>query len=157
LGAVNAFIGAIVVTTTPWMIIMAIGYFVRRGYYDAGDLQVFNRGQVGGRYWFNSGVNWRALGSWVIAAGVGLMFANYPPVIDGPWKNLANGIDLSLVSAITVAAVLYLLSLVIWPEPDYVFGPKGPRLVPSRKGATPEVAHNPGSAAAKAAAARSGQ
>jgi cytosine/uracil/thiamine/allantoin permease len=139
------------------MIIMAIGYFVRRGYYDAGDLQVFNRGQIGGKYWFNSGVNWRALGSWLIAATVGLSFAYYPPVIEGPFNALAGGVDLSLVTAIGTAAVLYLLSLFIWPEPDYVFGPKGPRLVPSRKGATPEVAHNPGSAAAKAAAARSGQ
>ena len=157
LGAVNAFIGAIVVTTTPWMVIMAIGYFVRRGYYDAGDLQVFNRGQIGGKYWFNSGVNWRALGSWLIAATVGLSFAYYPPVIEGPFNAVAGGVDLSLVTAIGTAAVLYLLSLFIWPEPDYVFGPKGPRLVPSRKGATPEVAHNPDSAAAKAAASRSGQ
>jgi hypothetical protein len=38
-----------------------------------------------------------------------------------------------------------------------MFGPEGPRLVPSRKGATPEVAHNPNSAAAKAAASAGGQ
>lgn len=154
LGAVNAFIGAIVVTTTPWMIIMAIGYFVRRGYYDAKDLQVFNQGKVGGKYWFASGVNWRAMIAWIASATIGLTFAYYPPVIVGPFNALAGGIDLSLVSAIVSAAVLYLGSLFIWPEPDYVFGPKGPRLVPSRKGAVPEVAHNPGSAAAKAAAKR---
>jgi len=29
--------------------------------------------------------------------------------------------------------------LIIFPEPDYVYGPKGPRLVPSRKTAVPEI------------------
>ena len=36
-----AFIGAIVICTTPWMIIMTIGYVVRRGYYSPEDVQVF--------------------------------------------------------------------------------------------------------------------
>jgi cytosine/uracil/thiamine/allantoin permease len=103
------------------MIIMAIGYFVRRGYYDPSDLQVFNKGQVGGKYWFDAGVNWRALGSWLISAAVGLSFAYYPPVIEGPFNGAAGGIDLSLVTAIGTAAVLYLASLFIWPEPDYVW------------------------------------
>ncbi len=47
--SVNAFIGAIVICTTPWMIIMTIGYVVRRGHYSATDLQVFNLGMRGGR------------------------------------------------------------------------------------------------------------
>lgn len=151
LGAVNAFIGAIVVTTTPWMVIMSIGYFVRRGYYDPADLQVFNQGKVGGKYWFTAGVNWRGMVAWLASAVIGLSFAYYPPVIEGPFNGVAGGIDLSLITAISSAAILYLLALVIWPEPDYVFGPKGPRLVPSRKGQVPEVAHNPSSAAAKVA------
>lgn len=57
LGAVNAFVGAIVVATTPFMAIMAVGFFTRRGYYYEDDLQVFNRHQVGGRYWFSMGFN----------------------------------------------------------------------------------------------------
>ncbi len=152
LGSVNAFIGAIVVTTTPWMVIMAIGYFVRRGYYAPEDLQVFNQGNIGGRYWFKGGINWRAMTAWIVAALVGLMFAYYPPLIEGPWNGLAGGVDLSLISGILTAAVVYLGALFIFPEPDYVFGPKGPRLVPSRKGAVPEVVHNPESAASKVAA-----
>ena len=46
--SVNAFIGAIVICTTPWMVIMTLGYFVRRGHYSAADLQVFNLGLRGG-------------------------------------------------------------------------------------------------------------
>ena len=139
LGSVNAFIGAIVVTTTPWMVIMTIGYFVRRGYYAPADLQVFNQGKTGGKYWFSSGINWRGMVAWVASAILGLQFAYYPPVITGPLNAVAGGVDLSLVVAIGSAAVLYLGALIIWPEPDYVFGPKGPRLVRSSKSKVTEI------------------
>ncbi|MDT7666589.1 MAG: hypothetical protein QOD04_6145, partial [Pseudonocardiales bacterium] len=65
--SVNAFIGAIVICTTPWMAIMMIGYLVRRGDYFPADLQVFNEGRVGGRYWFSGGVNWRPMTAWIVA------------------------------------------------------------------------------------------
>jgi len=139
LGAVNGFVGAIVVTTTPWMIIMAIGYWNRRGWYSTEDLQVFNRGKKGGRYWFEGGINWRAMGPWIIAAALGLQFGYYPPVIIGVLSGVAGGIDLSLVVSIVTAAVLYVLALVIWPEPEYVFGPKGPRIGRAAKGEIPSV------------------
>jgi purine-cytosine permease-like protein len=155
-GAVNAFIGAIVVMTTPWMIVMTLGYATRRGYYATEDLQVFNQGKIGGKYWFSGGINWRGMVAWLGGAGVGLMFAYYPPVIVGPWNGLAGGIDLSLVSGILTAAVLYLGALFLFPEPDYVFGPKGPWLVPSKPSPVPMIVDNENSAAAKAAARRNG-
>jgi purine-cytosine permease-like protein len=132
-GSVNAFIGAIVICTTPWMAILAIGYFVRRGYYRPTDLQVFNEGRVGGRYWFTNGVNWRSMTAWIVAAIVGLLFANYPPLITGPLRDVAGGIDISLPVSIVVAAVIYVVSLYVSPEPRYVFGPAGPRWVPARE------------------------
>ena len=33
--------------------------------------------------------------------------------------------------------------LFLVPEPRYVFGPEGPRLVPSREGTPPEVVEDP--------------
>ena len=154
LGAVNAFIGAIVVTTTPWIVIMTIGYFVRRGWFDPGELQVFNRGETGGRYWFTSGVNARGVIAWLVAAVLGLMFANYPPVIVGPFINAAAGIDLSLIVAIVSAAVLYLGALFLFPEPRHAFGPAGPRLVPVKELPLAPIVADPDSAAARAAARR---
>lgn len=129
LGAVNAFIGAIIVTTTPWMVIMTIGFIVRRGFFKPQDLQVFNQGKVGGAYWFNAGVNWRGMVAWIASAVIGLLFAYYPPVIEGPFNAVAGGVDLSLIAAVVSAAVLYLAALWIWPESRAVFGPKGGRLV----------------------------
>lgn len=154
LGAVNAFIGAIIVTTTPWMVIMAIGYIVRRGHYDARNLQVFNKGETGGIYWATAGNNWRGLVAWITAAIIGLLFANYPPVIVGPFINAGGGIDLSLVAAVVSAVVLYLGALYLFPEPRYVFGPDGPRGVPSKQRTPAPIIGNAESAAAKFAARR---
>jgi purine-cytosine permease-like protein len=139
LGAVNGFVGAIVVTTTPWMIIMAIGFWNRRGWYSPEDLQVFNRGKKGGRYWYTNGINWRAMGAWVVSAVLGLQFAYYPPIIEGQWSGVAGGVDLSLLVAIGSAAVLYVGALILFPEPDYVFGPKGPRIGRSVKSTIPAI------------------
>jgi purine-cytosine permease-like protein len=140
--SVNAFIGAIVICTTPWMVIMAIGYVVRRGHYREADLQVFNQGRTGGAYWFSAGVNWRGMVAWIPAAVLGLLFANYPPLIEGPFRNVAGGVDLSLVVALGTAAVVYVVTLFVVPEPRYVFGPDGPRFVPAADAVEPPVEDN---------------
>jgi len=136
--SINAFATLIVLCTSPWMAIMMIGYFVRRGYYRPDDIQVFNRGQQGGAYWFAHGVNWRGMGAWIPATGIGMMFAN-TPLIAGPLRDVAGGIDISLIIALTVAALLYALLLVLFPEPLAVFGPRGPRLVPAKDAETAPV------------------
>ena len=41
--SVDAFIGAIVICTTPWMVIMMIDYWVRRGYCSPDHVQVSTR------------------------------------------------------------------------------------------------------------------
>jgi len=43
------------------------------------------------------------------------------------------------VVSIVTAGVLYIAALLIWPEPDYAFGPKGPRIGRSAKREIPEV------------------
>ncbi|MCW2637295.1 MAG: nitrate reductase [Blastococcus sp.] len=144
LGSVNAFIGAIVICTTPWMIIMTIGYVVRRGYYSPTDVQVFNQGRTGGRYWFSDGVNWRGIVAWVPAAIAGLLFANYPPLIEGPFRNaVAGGIDVSLPVSLGLAAVIYLALLFAFPEPRDAFGPDGPRWVPVSDAQSQPVVDDP--------------
>jgi purine-cytosine permease-like protein len=149
LGAVNAFIGTIIVTTTPWMVIMAIGFIVRRGHFASRDLQVFNKGETGGAYWFNAGVNWRGMVAWIGAAVIGLLFANFPPVIVGPLSGLGGGMDLSLVTAVVAAAVLYLGALLVFPEPRSVFGADGPRLVTASDAALQPIVTDHSSGAAK--------
>jgi purine-cytosine permease-like protein len=133
---ISTFATLIIVCTTPWVVIMTIGFAVRRGFYLPDAVQVFNRGQRGGPYWFERGVNWRGMAAWIPAAVVGLLFVNVPGQFEGPLRNVAEdagltrlaGVDVSLAVALVLAAVLYVLALALFPEPRGVYGPDGPRL-----------------------------
>ncbi|MBU8819338.1 cytosine permease [Mycolicibacterium goodii] len=129
--SISTFAVLIVTCTAPWMVVMMIGWFTRRGWYDSDALQVFNRRQSGGRYWFNHGWNWRGLTAWLVSAALSICFVNLPDQFVGPLGNLANGIDLSIPVGLGLAAVLYPALLWLSPEPRDAFGPDGPRGVPS--------------------------
>ncbi len=121
--SVSTFAVLIITCTTPWMVIMLIGLVTRRGWYCPDDLQVFTRGQRGGRYWFHHGWNWRGMGAWIPSALVGLCFVNLPGQFVGILGELAGGIDISLPVTLGLAAVLYLALLRAFPEPEAVYGP----------------------------------
>jgi cytosine/uracil/thiamine/allantoin permease len=117
--SINAFATLIVLCTSPWMVIMMIGFVQRRGFYDVADLQVFNEGRKGGRYWFAGGVNWRAMAAWIPATTLGLLCAN-TPMIAGPWRDVAGGVDVSLLVTLLTAAVTYPVLVKLFPEPPEV-------------------------------------
>ncbi|MEW1840579.1 cytosine permease [Nonomuraea angiospora] len=127
--SISTFATLIITCTAPWMVIMMLGYVTRRGWYDPEALQVFNRRQRGGRYWFTHGWNWRGLSAWLVSAGLALLFVNLPGQFVGPLGDLAGGVDISLPVGLAVAGVLYLALLTAFPEPREVYGPEGPRLV----------------------------
>jgi purine-cytosine permease-like protein len=125
--SVTTFVTLIIVCTTPWMIMMMIGYLHRRGHYLPDDLQVFNRGQKGGAYWFNNGYNFQAIFIWLFSAALSLSFVNLPGQYVGMLGNNFNGLDISLFVAVVVPAVLYGLSLMIIPEASALHGNLGAR------------------------------
>ncbi|MEU4548122.1 purine-cytosine permease family protein [Nonomuraea dietziae] len=127
--SISTFATLIITCTAPWMVIMMLGYLTRRGWYDAEALQVFNRRQRGGRYWFTHGWNWRGMTAWLVSAVVAILFVNLPGQFVGPLGDLAGGVDISLPVGLAIAAVLYLVLLAAFPEPLEVYGPAGPRLV----------------------------
>jgi len=129
--SISTFAVLIVTCTAPWMVVMMIGWLTRRGWYDSDALQVFNRRQRGGRYWFTHGWNWRGLGAWLIAAALSICFVNVPDQFVGPLGNLAGGIDLSIPVGLGLAALLYPAMLFVFPEPRDAFGPDGPLAVPA--------------------------
>lgn len=130
-GTLSTFVSLIVVTTTPWMVIMMIGYFVRRGFYLPDAMQVFNRGQVGGAYWFARGWNPAGMIAWLASSVLALLTVNIPDHFVGWLGQLAGGIDVSLAAALLLPALLYPACLYLFPEPRGVFGPLGPRAVPA--------------------------
>ncbi|MBD8491532.1 cytosine permease [Pseudomonas syringae] len=131
--SVSTFAVLIITCTSPWMVVMILGLISRRGFYHADDLQVFTRGQRGGRYWFHHGWNWRGLGAWIPSAVVGLCFVNLPGQFVGPLGELAGGIDISLPITLGLAALLYLTLLRTFTEPASVYGPKGAHPMLGRK------------------------
>ena len=100
----------------PWVVVNLLGFLVaRRRVYDPHDLQAFNEGRRGGRYWFTRGWNLRAVGAWAAGSVFGLL-AVTTDLYTGPLANLAGGVDLSLAGSALVAAAVYLIALAVWPE-----------------------------------------
>jgi purine-cytosine permease-like protein len=129
---VNAFILILLALTAPWVAINLIGYWQRGGYLSTDAVQVFNRGEHGGIYWFNHGANWRALLPWGIGSGVGLLFVNTTSYV-GPFADAFGGVDLSFILAAVTASALYLLFLVLFPEPLDVYPEHAPGLTLTRR------------------------
>jgi purine-cytosine permease-like protein len=129
--SLTTFVTLIVVTTTPWMVIMMIGYFTRRGHYVVDAMQVFNRGQRGGIYWYDRGWNVPGVVAWVVSSSVALMMVNSPGHFVGVLGRMAGEVDVSLVAALLLPAVIYPAMLCIHPDPRAVFGAAGPRGVPA--------------------------
>ncbi len=122
INTVGVFLALLAICSVPWILIMTIGFVHRRGFYHVDDLQVFNRGQRGGHYWFNHGLNWRALGVWMVAVVAAFFFTN-TAWYTGPGTELTGGADVGFIVGGVLAAILYPLALKLWPEPRSVFAP----------------------------------
>jgi purine-cytosine permease-like protein len=113
--AIEAFATLMVVTVTPWMVIMTIGHLMRRGWYEPLDLQAFADRAKTGVYWFTGGFNIKAFTAWGAAVAIGMLFTS-TSIITGPLTSHVNGIDLSFISAAVVAGALYYALVKIFPE-----------------------------------------
>ncbi|BCM65447.1 MULTISPECIES: purine-cytosine permease family protein [Streptomyces] len=143
--SISTFATVIITCTTPWMVVMMLGFWTRRGWYDPEALQVFNRRQRGGRYWFAHGWNWRGMTAWWVAALTGVLFTNIPGQFVGPLGDLAHGVDIGLPLSLAVAAVLFLALLRLFPEPRAAYGPAGARLARTVEAPVPPIT-GPGAA-----------
>jgi purine-cytosine permease-like protein len=115
ISSIEAFATIMLVTCTPWMTIMAVGHVMRRARYEPLDLQAFTDQAKKGIYWFTGGFNIKALISWAVATGVGMLFAS-TTIITGPLTKHVDGVDLSFISAAIIGGVLYFVLVKIFPE-----------------------------------------
>jgi purine-cytosine permease-like protein len=106
LDLVSAFITILTIITGPWVAILLIGYWVTRGNFTPADLQLFNKRQRGGRYWYKAGWNPVALSAWCIAVVVGLLFSQNSLYV-GPFADAAGGVDLSFVISLVLGGGIY--------------------------------------------------
>jgi purine-cytosine permease-like protein len=113
--SIEAFATLMLVTVTPWMVIMTVGHLTRRGWYEPMDLQAFADRAKTGVYWFTGGFNIKAFVAWGAAVAVGMLFTS-TSIITGPLTGHVNGIDLSFISAAVVGGVLYYALVKSFPE-----------------------------------------
>jgi purine-cytosine permease-like protein len=113
--SIEAVATLMLVTVTPWMVIMTIGHLMRHGWYKPMELQAFADRAKTGVYWFTGGFNIKAFVAWGVAVAVGTLFTS-TSIITGPLTSHVSGIDLSFTSAAVVGGVLYYALVKIFPE-----------------------------------------
>jgi purine-cytosine permease-like protein len=124
INSIEAFVTIMLVTVTPWMVIMTIGHIVRGGKYFTLDLQAFAVKGRRGVYWFWNGINPRAFLAWCAGTALGLLFAE-TSIYTGPLPPHVSNVDLSFVSSGALGGIVYLLFIWLFPEKDVVVPPEG--------------------------------
>ncbi len=114
-------------STTASVEVSRYGHIVRRGCYDVDDLQVFNRRQRGGIYWYRGGLNPRTLILWSIAVVVGMLFS-VNDAYTGPFVPLLGGIDGGFIASGLVALIGCPIIHRFWPDKPEVYGPQEVRI-----------------------------
>jgi purine-cytosine permease-like protein len=112
--SIVALCSIVTVLVTPWILIIAIGYFRHGRRFRARDLQAF-AGSERGIYWYSAGVSIPAVVAWLVGVTVGLLFSDTSLFV-GPLAASAGGVDLSFVAAAVVASFLYVLLDRIFPS-----------------------------------------
>lgn len=93
----------IIIWTCPWITIVLTDYFLRKGNYDS--VEIMNWGK--GSYWYNSGIFWPGIISFVVAMAVSLLFTNSNLYASPLMINYFGGADLSYFAGVITAGVLY--------------------------------------------------
>ena len=119
--SIEAFVTIMLVTCTPWMVIMTIGHFMRRGRYYTLDLQAFALPGKKGAYWFWNGLNPRAFVAWGAATAFGLLFS-VQSLFTGALSDQVKSVDISFMVSAVVGGVLYYILVMAFPERGVIPG-----------------------------------
>ena len=104
----ESFVTIMVVTATPWMVIVGIHYLLNKGQYAPLDLHAFAMPGVRGRYWYRGGINPVAFVAWACGVALGLMFSS-TTLFTGPLESSVSGVDLSWLMAGLGGGIVYLI------------------------------------------------
>lgn len=107
--SITALSYVLIAITAPWAAVTTAGIFQIRGRYNLYDLQVFNRRETGGEYWFTSGFRPAAVIAWTAGALWGVLAIDATPIYVGPLAHIAGGVDTSFVGSYCIALVVYIL------------------------------------------------
>ncbi len=105
IGFWTQFLSMMVIWLAPWGGVFAVDYYLRHTHYHPAELLQAQ----GGRYWYNRGVNWRAMAAFGLGMVAAFFTTNAPlwvsPLSSGP----LGGADLSSIAGFVVGGVAYYL------------------------------------------------
>lgn len=107
--SITALSYVLIAITAPWAAVTAAGIFQIRGRYNLHDLQVFNRRETGGQYWYSSGFRPVAVVAWAAGALWGVLAIDATPIYVGPLAHIAGGVDTSFIGSYLIALVVYVV------------------------------------------------
>ena len=93
---------------SSWIVISLYGYYKNKGNFDKAALQVFNKRETGGKYWFTGGWNLKATFSWIVGSVVGILGISTVDYV-GPIAAALGDVDVSVPGAVISALVVYAL------------------------------------------------
>ncbi len=115
LNNLEAFVTIMIVTATPWMVVVGTEFYLDHKNLAPVDLHAFAIPGARGKYWYTGGVNYRAVIAWACGVTLGLMFSTNS-LFTGPLENSVKGVDISWLVAAIVGGGVYLL-LRLAPRP----------------------------------------
>jgi NCS1 family nucleobase:cation symporter-1 len=95
-------LGYVLIWTGPWIAIVVVDYFMRRGRYFGRDLMQWG----GGCYWYRSGICWEGVGAFVVGLTASVFFSN-SDLYASPLMKVFGGTDLSFEAGILSAGLVY--------------------------------------------------
>ena len=93
---------------SSWIVISLYGYYKNKGNFDKAALQIFNKRETGGKYWFTGGWNLKATFSWIVGSVVGILGISTVDYV-GPIAAALGDVDVSVPGALISALVVYAL------------------------------------------------
>lgn len=96
-------LGYILTWTCPWVAIVVIDYFMRKGEYDSKDLMLWGRGS----YWYTYGILPSGVAAFLIGLGASFLFANSDQFSSPLMVKYFGGTDVSFEAGMLVAGLVY--------------------------------------------------
>ena len=93
---------------TAWIAISLFGYHRMGGTFHKEDLQVFNKREQGGRYWYTAGWSVKATVAWVVGSICGVLGISSVDYV-GPIAHALGDVDVSVIAPAVVGIALYWL------------------------------------------------